>query len=136
MLTQKQQNFCNNIVAGMTGKDAYRAAYTTKGTDGTVNQEVVRLLARPDIQEHIKTLQRPLQIKAQSDAISEREKIKRILWDRLNIAIANNDDAMIVKYTDQINKMNHEYISTNINLDGNTNNMADIDIDTLKKLSS
>lgn len=135
-LTQKQENFCNAIVSGMTAKDAYYHAYDTKCSDQVAYNEATRILSKEHVQEHLKRLREPLENHARTAAISEREKIKSILWDRLNIAIANNDDAMIVKYTDQINKMNHEYISTNINLDGNTNNMADIDIDTLKKLSS
>lgn len=134
-ITQKQEKFCQAIVSGMSGKDAYYHAYNTKCSANTAYTEATRLLAREDIQKHIETLRKPIELKAITQAVSEREKIKSILWDRLNIAIANNDDSTIIKLTDQINRMNHEYISTNINIDGNTNNMQDIDIDTLRKLS-
>ena len=135
-LTQKQENFCNALISGMTVKDAYYHAYDTNCSEQVAYNEGSKLLKNERIQARLEVLRKPLELHAVTATISEREKIKTILWDRLNIAIANNDDSSIIKYTDQINRMNHEYINTNINLDGNTNNMVDLDIDTLRKLSS
>ena len=134
-LTQKQEKFCRNVVSGMSGKDAYIDAYDTKGNAETVYTEVTRLLAKEEIQEYIKTLRKPLEESAQSKALSERERVKTILWDRLQKAIERGDDTTIVKYTDQINRMNAEYININRNIDDKPTELDHLDADTLKRLA-
>lgn len=133
-LTIKQQNFCNGIVSGLSGYEAYKAAYNTKGNPNTVNQEVVKLLARDDIQEHIKTLQKPLEIKAKSEAISDREKKRTFLWNVINDPEQDMNNRL--RAVDLLNKMDSEYINTNLNLDNSTNVLDNVDIDTLKQLTS
>lgn len=134
-LTQKQEKFCRNVVSGMSGKDAYIDAYDTKGNAETVYTEVTRLLAKEEIQEYIKTLRKPLEESAQSKALSERERIKSILWERLQKAIDRGDDATIVKYTDQINRMNAEYININRNIEDKPTEIDHLDADTLRRLA-
>ena len=76
MLTPKQEKFCQCIVSGMSGKDAYIAAYDHHGGDRTAYNESNILLKRNDITKRIKELQVPLINHAVNTAISEREKIK------------------------------------------------------------
>lgn len=134
-LTPKQEKFCQCIVSGMSAKDSYLTAYDTKGNEKTVNREAQKLLMRNDITERITELRRPLINHAQNTCISEREKVKAILWDRLEKAIEREDDTAIVKYTDQINRMNAEYININRNIEDKTATITELDTTTLERLA-
>lgn len=133
-LTPKQEKFCQCIVSGMSGKDSYIAAYDTKGKDSTINIEVGRLLAREDIQERIETLQKPIIKAAQTQAISEREKKKSIIWDEIENARQQQDHAAVARYLDILNKMDQEYIQINKDITDNKTNIEELDTDTLSKL--
>ena len=134
-LTLKQEKFCQCIVSGMTAKDSYFSAYDTKCSDRVAINEGSKLMLREDIQARIKTMIEPLQAAAQSKAMTERERIKQILWDRLQKAIDREDDATIVKITDQINRMNAEYINTTKVIEDKKSNIDDLDTETLQKLA-
>jgi hypothetical protein len=118
----------------MDGKASYIAAYDTKGKDSTINIEVGRLLAREDIQERIETLQKPIIKAAQTQAISEREKKKSIIWEEINNARSTGDHAAIARYMDILNKMDQEYIQINKDITDNKTNIEELDTDTLSKL--
>ena len=134
-LTPKQEKFCQCIVSGMDGTTAYKNAYDTKANDKVCNNESRVLLFRDDITERIAELRKPLINHAQNTAQNEREKIKNILWDRLQKAIEREDDATIVKYTDQINRMNAEYINVNRNIEDKSAEIDQLDADTLRRLA-
>jgi phage terminase small subunit len=134
-LTPKQEKFCQCIVSGMSAKDSYINSYNTKGNEKTVYTEAMKIMSREDVQKRIGELRKPLENQAQTTALSERERIKDILWDRLDKAIEREDDATIVKITDQINRMNAEYINVNRNIDEASTDIKELDTDTLKKLS-
>ena len=135
MLTPKQEKFCQCIVSGMTGKDSYITAYDTKCSDQVAYNESSKLLLREDIQARLEVMRKPLVKAVQATALTEREKIKSILWERLQKAIDREDDAVIVKITDQINRMNSEYANVNINLDDKTPDIKNIDTTLLEKLA-
>lgn len=130
MLTEKQKNFCREYFRnGGNGTQAYLFAYDSKSEVAAANESSL-LLKREDIQEYLKTLNRPLERKA----ISEREKVKKILWDRLQKAIDREDDITIIRITDQINRMNSEYAQVNVNLEEKQSNIDHLDTGTLLKL--
>jgi hypothetical protein len=135
VLTEKQETFCRNIVSGMTNKDAYISAYSSSGSEQNAWNESGKLMAREDIQERIKTLRKPLEIAALTKALSERERVKAILWDRLQKAIDRDDDAAIVRYTDQINRMNSEYTQVHVNLEDKAADIKALDTSVLEKLA-
>ena len=134
-LSPKQERFCQCIVSGMSGKDSYMTAYDSSGSAQNAYNEASKLLQREDIQERLQELRKPLETACQTKALSERERIKGILWDRLQRAIDRDDDTTIVKLTDQINRMNAEYINVNRNIEEKKTDINSLDIDTLKKLS-
>lgn len=134
MLTSKQELFCQNIVAGMSGKDSYIAAYQNKSNDNTAYKESMKLLARTDIQDRIKVLRKPLEIHAQTKALSEYDKIKALLWERIEHCVSIGDDNAIARYTDQINKMNHCYVNINKDITDEKTNIENLDNTTLLKL--
>ena len=131
-LTPKQEKFCQCITSGMSGKDSYKTAYNTNAKDSTINQEVVKLLAREDIQERISTLQKPIIKAAQTTAINEREKKRSILWDFINDT--EKDPNTRLKAMDLLNKMDSEYININRNIEEKTD-INNLDLETLKKLT-
>ena len=134
-LTPKQEKFCRCVVSGMSAKDSYLTAYDTKCNDRVAINEGSKLMLRDDIRQAIENMTKPLQEIAQQTALTERERIKTILWERLQKAIEREDDATIVKYTDQINRMNAEYININRNIDDRQAEIDQLDADTLRRLA-
>ena len=133
-LTLKQEKFCQGIINGLSGKDAYIAAYDTKGNDTTVYTEVTRLLNKEEIQARLKALREPLELKAQTDAITETERIKRILWEEIENARTQQDHAAIARYTDQLNKLNNAYRDAGSTQDSNSD-LNTVDTNTLQKIA-
>ena len=133
-LTPKQEKFCQCIVSGMSGKDSYIAAYDTKGKDSTINQEVVKLLAREDIQDRIETLQKPVIQNIRKQAILDRDYKKQLIHERIQACIEKQDDTAIARYLDILNKMDQEYIQINKDITDNKTNIEELDTDTLSKL--
>lgn len=109
MLTPKQERFCQCIVSGMSGKDAYLTAYENNSNNNTAYKEAMKLLAREDVQNKIKELRRPLELQAQTKALTERDQIKEKLWSMINNSATNDSDKL--RAMDILNKMNAEYIN-------------------------
>lgn len=131
-LTEKQKAFCRNIVSGMTNKEAYQAAYNCD-SDNAAWIESTKLLKRDDIAEEIKTLRKPIELKAQTDALTERERKRSILWGFItNPAVADNDK---LRAMDLLNKMDAEYININHNIEDKKTDISHIDLDKLKQLA-
>ena len=109
MLTPKQERFCQCIVSGMSGKDAYLTAYENNSNANTAYKEAMKLLDREDVQNKIKELRRPLELQAQTKALTERDLIKEKLWSMINNSATNDSDKL--RAMDILNKMNAEYIN-------------------------
>lgn len=108
MLTPKQEKFCECIVSGMSGKDAYITAYNSSGSDQNAYNESSKLLAREDIQERLKVLRKPLEEHVRTTIISEREKKRAWLWNMIENATNDSDR---IRAMDILNKMDSEYIN-------------------------
>jgi phage terminase small subunit len=131
-LTPKQEKFCQCIVSGMSGKDSYLTAYENNSNDNTAYKEAMKLLDRDDIQQRIKELRKPLELHAATTALTETERIKRILWEEIENARQQQDHAAIARYTDQLNKLNNAYKDTTT-ID-NDNTLDNMDTSKLLKL--
>ena len=130
-LTPKQEKFCQCIVSGMSGKESYQTAYNST-SDNSAMIESTKLLARDDIQEKITALRKPLETVAQTQAISEREKKRAVLWD----IIQSGDDNAKCRALDILNKMDMEYININKNIEIDTSTLDDMPQDALNRLIS
>ena len=108
-MTPKQERFCQCIVSGMSGKDAYITAYNNNSNNNTAYREAMKLLDRDDVQSRIKELRKPLELQAKTQALSERDKIKDKLWEIINGTDTNDSDR--IRAMDILNKMNSEYIN-------------------------
>lgn len=131
-LTPKQEKFCQCIVSGMSGKDSYLSAYDCNSDRVAYNESNV-LLKRDDITERIQELMKPVKNHAQNTAISETERIKKILWEELENARTQQDHTAIARYTDQINKLNNAYKDNTVVEDNNAD-IQEIDTSKLIKL--
>lgn len=130
-LTAKQEKFCQNIVKGMTYKDAYIDAYNSKGCDQNAYNEGSKLMLREDIQQRVKVLSKPLEEIAQQQALTEREKKRAVLWNIIN----TGSPADQCRAMDILNKMDMEYTQVNITKTDSTVNLAKVDLDMLKSLT-
>lgn len=133
-LTQKQENFCQNIVSGLSGKDSYLSAYDAKCSDQVAYNEASKLLLREDIQKRIFDIRKPLEKAAQIKALNARDQQIAFIQSRIEHCLAVDDEHSIIRYTDMLNKINALYKETETEqkTDSSVNNL---DISVLKRLS-
>ena len=134
-LTAKQEEFCKQVVNGNTLVDAYTIAYNSKDGYQTKANEASKLMARDDIQAYLDILKKPLVKTIQTQQITEREKKRTIIWDRIESCIQSGDDAAIARYMDILNKMDAEYININKNIEDKSAEIKQLDTNTLLKLA-
>lgn len=132
-LTQKQKNFCYNIVSGMTGIDSYMSAYNSNNRN-VANVESTKLLKRDDITEFLKEINKPILNHNQNIAISERKQQIEYIKQRIAICEAREDENSIIRYTDQLNKILNLYKESEPEKKEEST-VNSLDMDTLIKLS-
>ena len=111
-LTVKQEKFCKGIVDGLSAYEAYKNAYNHNGTSQTAYTEAGKLLLRDDIQNYIKTLQKPITEAYKVTTITERERKKQILWDIITSTDEKTENKL--RAIDILNKMDLDYIEQQI----------------------
>lgn len=131
-MTPKQEKFCQCIVSGMSGKDAYITAYNNNSNNNTAYREAMKLLDRDDVQSRIKELRKPLELQAKTQALSERDKIKDKLWEIINGTDTNDSDR--IRAMDILNKMNAEYINIQ-RIEKEDTSISDLDTGKLIELT-
>ena len=105
MLTPKQERFVQNIVKGMSQIDAYKDAYNAERmSDNAISREACLLLQNPKIAQRHKEL----------GAMTENKTIMsaqdRLEWLTKIIRSDEETTADKLKASDQMNKMQGEYI--------------------------
>lgn len=133
MLTPKQEAFCRAIVSGLSGKDAYKQAYNNNSNDNTTYKESMKLLARTDIQDRIKELRKPLELQAQTKALTAREQQLEFITSRIEHCIATEDEQALIRYTDMLNKIHGLYKDTQ-EIEQTSTSIDKLDSNTLLKL--
>jgi phage terminase small subunit len=128
-LTPKQEKFCQCIVSGMSGKDSYLSAYNCD-SDNAAMVESTKLLKRDDINERLKELRKPIENLVATQAITERERKRAVLWEIIETG-DNNDKCRAL---DILNKMDSEYININRNITDTQEEINDLDTDKLIRL--
>ena len=131
-MTPKHERFCQCIVSGMSGKDAYITAYNNNSNNNTAYREAMKLLDRDDVQSRIKELRKPLELQAKTQALSERDKIKDKLWEIINGTDTNDSDRL--RAMDILNKMNAEYINIQ-RIEKEDTSISDLDTGKLIELT-
>lgn len=132
-LTEKMKAFCREYIAnGGNGTQAYISSYDWNGGNNGAEVEARALLKREDVNEYLKSLVIPLENKV----ISEREKKRSLIWERIDHCVKNGNDAGAARWMDILNKMDSEYININKNVDDTKTAIDELDVDTLRALAS
>jgi phage terminase small subunit len=130
-LTQKQKNFCYKYVETSNATESYLYAYdTTSRSQAEV--EGCKLLRRDDITAFITKLNQPMV----NRITNEREKKRKIIWERINRCLEKEDDTAIARYMDILNKMDSEYVNINRNIDDGGEKFAELSTEQLKQILS
>ena len=117
-LTAKQEKFIQNIIKGMSQRQAYKAAFKPENmSDKTIDEKACKLFNEDKIQTRYDELLKELEKEAVMTAIEKRLLLKQMALDKEN---SINDR---LKALDIDNKMAGEYV-TKVEADVN----ADINI--------
>ena len=83
-LTQKQENFCLNIIAGMSQREAYvKAGYSDKQAPGTIDRNAYALAQRNYIVTRIAELKADLESKTIMSVKERKERLSELARARL-----------------------------------------------------
>lgn len=120
MLTAKQERFIQNIVKGMTQRQAYKDAYNAENMkDETIDCEACLLFKDPKITARYQELIKELEKAAVMTALEKRLLLKEMVLDKKN----SMSDRL--KALDIDNKMSGEYID---NLKIESDNTLDVTV--------
>ena len=106
MLTAKQEKFVQNVIAGMSQADAYRAAYPNqKMSDKTVWETASKLMNNPKVITRLNELRDKL---ASESIMSAQERME---W--LTKLVKNEEEGTNekLKAIDIMNRMSGEYVT-------------------------
>lgn len=117
----------------MDYKNAYLTAYNWNGGDNGAAMEGLKIANKPEVQEKIKALIKPMETKAQVEAINARKQQIDFILERIAICRSKDDEQSIIRYTDMLNKIYGVYKEDNTP-EEQKNNLASVDTNTLEKL--
>jgi phage terminase small subunit len=123
MLTAKQEKFVQNIIKGMSQREAYRNAYHNNMTDKQVDEEACKLLnSNPKVNQRYKELIEKAQDKAIMSAVERKKWLTKVIngeiqeeskyYDNHEVVVYEKeaDIGTKIKALDTLNKMDGEYI--------------------------
>ena len=120
MLTAKQERFVQNIIKGMTQRDAYKNAYNAENMkDATIDTEACLLLKDPKVSKRYQEILKEMEKTAVMTALEKRLLLKEMVFDKKN----SMSDRL--KALDIDNKMSGEYID---NLKIESDNTLDVTV--------
>lgn len=133
-ITPKQMRFCEEYLLTGNATQAYLTAYNSESPK-SAQIEGSRLLDRPDVQEYIKKLRKPVEKAVKRKMINEREYKKKLIQDRIEACIAREDDSAVARYLEIWNKMDGEYVNINKDITERETEIKFLDNETLMKLA-
>lgn len=133
-LTPKQEYFCRLVASGKDYTTAYLTAYDWNGSKAGAANEGLILANKPEVQQKIATLIKPLEVAAQKETINARKEQIEYIKRRITLCEQKEDEQSIIRYTDMLNKINALYkeAESETKPDSNVNNL---DTGILKRLS-
>ena len=132
-LTSKQEYFCRLVASGKDYTTAYLTAYDWNGSKSGAANEGLILANKPEVQEKIKALIKPMEIAAQKESVNARQKQIKFIESRIEHCLNTGDEQSIIRYTDMLNKINALY-KENDTVEKDNNNLETIDTSRLFKL--
>ena len=107
MLTQKQENFCQNILKGMTQYDAFVNAYNTENMQrSTIDESACRLAAECKISARVKELRSLVTSKNVATPIQRKEILSEIAHSSHKEPVTARERTQAI---DTLNKMDKLY---------------------------
>lgn len=144
----RHENYVQNLIKGMSQRQAYRDVYKNNMTDKQVDEEACKLFNSPKVHQRYKELMQQLEDTSIMSA-KERMKwltdvIKNIQRDDVYIKDSEGNETLIgsknadintkIKAIDTLNKMDNTY-QQNIKVSGNINNpFENLSEEELRKL--
>lgn len=126
--------FCEEYLLTGNATQAYLTAYNSESPK-SAQIEGSRLLDRPDVQEYIKKLRKPVEKAVKRKMINEREYKKKLIQERIEACIAREDDSAVARYLEIWNKMDGEYVNINKDITERETEIKFLDNETLMKLA-
>lgn len=131
-LTVKQEKFIQNIVSGMSQRQAYKDAYNAENmTDESIDVNACKLFNDAKISQRYKELMKELENKAIMTAIERMKWLSDIVNDKqLDTSSETSKPADLnikMKAIDILNKMSGEYV-TKVEADVNTDLNINIEL--------
>lgn len=131
MLTVKQEKFVQNIIKGMSQREAYKNSYNaTKMKDNSIDTKAWELMQKVEIKERYKELLEMTKQEAIMTAIDRKIWLSKVISgeQKEELYVTTDDVAVLVgsrsadlstkmKAMDILNKMDGNY-STKVELDG------------------
>lgn len=123
MLNSRQEKFVNNLISGMTQRQAYKDAYNANYDDDAIDKKASALFNKDEVQSRYKELLEKAQNEAIMTAIErkkwlsdvvndiqrEEANIKNADGEEICIGLKNADLNTKLKAIDILNKMEGEY---------------------------
>ena len=128
-LSAKMKAFCYAYLRTNNATQAYLEAYDSHN-EQVAKVEGCKLLKRDDITAFLNQLNKPIV----NQITNERERKRKIIWERIEICRKKGEDAAIARYMDILNKMDSEYVNITRNVDDSGEKLASLDITQLKQL--
>ena len=111
MLTVKQEKFVQNLILGMSQREAYKASYNAENMlDKTIDNKASKLLKKDEIRARFNELREEVQKTAVMNAFEKRMILREIATS------ADSSFADKIRAIDTDNKMSGEYVTK---IDGN-----------------
>ncbi len=139
MLTAKQEKFIQNVVKGMSQREAYKDAYDAEGmSDNAIDVEACRMFNSPKISLRYKELIGQLEENTIMTARERLEYLTGIIMETVKETIVTIENGEIkeikrpadlnikLKALDQMNKMQGEYVQK---IEADVNNEVTITIE-------
>lgn len=125
MLNAKQEKFINNIVSGMSQRQAYKDAYQVNYDEDAIDNNASKLFNKAEVQARYKELIEKAQDKAIMSAIERKKWLTEVIQNiqcediyfktedglETKVGSKNADLNTKMKAMDMLNKMDGEYIT-------------------------
>ena len=138
MLNAKQEKFINNIIKGMSQRQAYKDAYQVKYKDNVIDNRASELFNKSEVQVRYKELLEKAQEEAIMSAIERKKWLTKVINGEIQEESKYYDDGDVIVYEkradintkikalDTLNKMDNLYTTK---FDGNLDVTIEVGID-------
>lgn len=134
-LTPKQEYFCRLVASGKDYTTAYLTAYDWNGSKAGAANESLILANKPEIQEKIKTLLKPMELAAQKESVNARQQRIDFILERIRLCEEKDDEQALIRWNDQLCKIYNLYRDNEQDNNKPESTVNTLDISVLKRLS-